>query len=302
MTAIQVKDIGGATIDFTDVGGFIASKFLKPPNETKQLFDNAPNFTFRDNDLMLCTYPKTGTNWMFDILMMTLNKSAEPIRQNKLMTMLENESPEDIDKQPSPRVINTHYAYRYLPLKDMRAKQIKTVLCCRNPKDTAVSYYNHMNGVKYYNYDGKWADWLPVYLEGKMEYGKYTDYLLEWEKAIKAGVGCPLHVVYYENLKLNCDKEMDRLLKFLGVEMEDGLKQQIMKMCGFESMAAKEIPKEITDIFFKKNFRIFRKGQVGDWKNWFSDEQNAMFDEMWEKEMKDSTMFDFIYTDPRPSQ
>jgi hypothetical protein len=54
----------------------------------------------------------------------------------------------------------------YLPLKDMKDKQIKTILCCRNPKDTAVSYYNHMKGFKSYEYDGKWKDWLPVYLQG----------------------------------------------------------------------------------------------------------------------------------------
>jgi hypothetical protein len=56
---------------------------------------------------------------------------------------------------------------RYVPLEDMRAKQIKTVLCLRNPKDTAVSYYNHMKGLNIYEYDGKWEDWLPVYMQGK---------------------------------------------------------------------------------------------------------------------------------------
>jgi hypothetical protein len=39
-------------------------------------------------------------------------------------------------------------------------------------------------------------------------------------------------------------------------------------------------------------------GKIGDWKNWFSDKQNAKFDEMWTEEMKDSS-FKFIYTDPR---
>jgi hypothetical protein len=33
-------------------------------------------------------------------------------------------------------------------------------------------------------------------------FGKYSDYLLEWEKAMKGDVGFPLHVVYYENLQL----------------------------------------------------------------------------------------------------
>ncbi|XP_045172039.2 sulfotransferase 1B1-like [Mercenaria mercenaria] len=299
MAVVKIPDLGGATIDGIDVGGFISAKFLKSPAETKQLFDNASDFKFRDDDIMLCAYPKTGTHLIFDILMSVLTKSAKPDAPHKLMTMLECESPEDIDKLPSPRVINSHFPYRYLPVKDMRAEQIKTVLCCRNPKDTAVSYYNHMHGIKHYSYDGKWEDWLPVYIQGKMEYGKYTDYLTEWENAIKEGIGFPLHVVYYENIKLNGHDEIDKLAKFLGVELDGALKQDIMKACSFESMASKEIPEDIASNFFKTHFRIFRKGEIGDWKNWFTDEQNTLFEEVWKQEMKHSTIFEFIYTDPR---
>lgn len=52
----------------------------------------------------------------------------------------------------------------------MKTKSIKTVLCIRNPKDTAVSYYNHMRGISMYEYEGKWEDWLPVFADGKCKY------------------------------------------------------------------------------------------------------------------------------------
>jgi hypothetical protein len=35
-----------------------------------------------------------------------------------------------------------------------------------------------------------------------VEYGKYTDYLKEWEKEIQNGVGYPLHIMYYEDMKI----------------------------------------------------------------------------------------------------
>ena len=36
-----------------------------------------------------------------------------------------------------------------------------SVSCSRNPKDTAVSLYNHHRDlVKFYNYNGEWKDWL----------------------------------------------------------------------------------------------------------------------------------------------
>ena len=43
-----------------------------------------------------------------------------------------------------------------------------SVLCFRNPKDTAVSLYNHHRDlVKFYNYNGEWKDWLPLFMQGK---------------------------------------------------------------------------------------------------------------------------------------
>merc|ERR1711860_82973 len=121
----------------------------------------------------------------------------------------------EVDVQISPRVLSTHVHIRYLP-HDLKRKQIKTVLIVRNPKDTAVSYYNHVRGMKVYNYRGEWKDWLQPYLDGKFEYGRYTDYLLEWERAIKSeSIGFPLHIVYYEDLKQNFLHELDKLVTFL---------------------------------------------------------------------------------------
>jgi hypothetical protein len=55
---------------------------------------------------------------------------------------------------------------------------------------------------------------------------------------------------------------MDRLLKFLGVELDDKLKRDIVKECGLDVMASKPIPKEVVDTYFKDDFRIFRKGKT----------------------------------------
>lgn len=44
-----------------DVGGFFTPFFMKKPEETKDIFEKIPDYKFRADDLMLCTYPKTGT-------------------------------------------------------------------------------------------------------------------------------------------------------------------------------------------------------------------------------------------------
>ena len=60
MTEALVADAGGATSKMVDTGGFIQPLFMKPPAETKEVFESVPKFKFREDDLMLCTFAKTG--------------------------------------------------------------------------------------------------------------------------------------------------------------------------------------------------------------------------------------------------
>lgn len=298
MTSVIVEDRGGVKLNAgIDVGGFVIPVLMASLEETEEIFHKLKDLEFRDDDIMLCTYQKTGTNWLYEVLSMINNRSAERVKTNKVMTMIEAAPQERMNQYPSPRVLNSHLPLRYLP-EDMKKKKIKTVLCFRNPKDTVVSFYNHQKGIKKFEYDGKFSDWLPVYLEGKLTYGKYSDYLKEWENAIKEGVDFPLLTLYYEDIKLNGAKELDRLLQFLGVDLDEQLKKDILDACSFERMSKEKMlgPKHLVEKAFHQGFNFFRKGEIGDWKNWFTVAESEMFDEIWSREMKDSEMFNFKYS------
>jgi hypothetical protein len=53
-----------------------------------------------------------GTNWLYEILMMILKKNSEQINGSKADLMLEFQSVEYVDSQPSPRVVNCHFPCR----------------------------------------------------------------------------------------------------------------------------------------------------------------------------------------------
>lgn len=97
---------------------------------------------------------------------MLLKGKAEITTDLKLFRMLEVVPESEIEKLPSPRVLNTHVPIGWLP-KEVKEKTIKTVVLVRNPKDTAVSSYYHTAGAKMFDYDGKFSDYLKVFLEGK---------------------------------------------------------------------------------------------------------------------------------------
>lgn len=48
------------------------------------------------------------------MISMILKKSAKRVEKEKTMTMLENNPEERMDKEPSPRVLNTHFPPRYV--------------------------------------------------------------------------------------------------------------------------------------------------------------------------------------------
>lgn len=295
MALILESDREGNTMELVDVGECRLPTFYRTPQEVKEIFDNIPSFWCRDDDLMICSYPKTGTNWLFEVVSMIMRKKAERVKEDKYATMLEYHPERDIQKtETCPRILNTHVNYRFLP-QDLKLKQIKTILIVRNPKDTLVSFYNHHTGHELYYYDGKWEDWLPMYLTGKLDFGLYDQYLVEWEDAMKKDLGFPLHIVYFEDLKDFPSREIDKLCKFLEVDLESEIVTEISQLCDFKKMAEYKLPKEVLQSnVFKNGFKFYRKGEIGDWKNWFTMSQSERFDELWQRTMENS-VFKFRY-------
>jgi len=100
---------------------------------------------------------------------MLLSGSTERISAIKEQYMLEGIAQVTFNNLPSPRIINTHVHYEHLPI-DFRKKQCKIIYVMRNPKDLAVSYYNHHKGLVDYGYNAEWKDYLPRFINGNSTY------------------------------------------------------------------------------------------------------------------------------------
>ncbi|XP_071093491.1 sulfotransferase 1B1-like [Haliotis cracherodii] len=288
MSIVEDYDMGGSPISFLEVDGF------RYPIVDPEIVKDMSQLKVEDDDILLLAYPKSGTHWTWEITSMLLQGKAETIPHWKSKVMVELQPQEVIDAFPaSPRVLNTHVRYNQLPLQ-AREKKCRMIYVLRNPKDVAVSFYNHHKSFEnlYKNYNGSLNDYLPFFLAGKTDYGSWFDSVLQWEKDIEAQRDRhPIHIIYYEDMKQNPVEEIRKLAGFLGVSGDDSLYNAVADKCSFENM--KE-DKEPYDPKFKGKLFVYRKGQVGDWQNWLTPDQNEMFDKLYQEKMKDSKFKDNI--------
>jgi hypothetical protein len=82
-------------------------------------------------------------------------------------------------------------------------------------------------------------------------------------------------VIRYEDLKVNQKYVIGKVLKFLGAEVDETILEGVIAQNDFNKLKK------------GKKDSFFRKGQVGDWKNYFNDKQLHIFNQIAEITQKD---------------
>ncbi|RUS85847.1 hypothetical protein EGW08_006399 [Elysia chlorotica] len=273
----QVVDASGKTMNMVRLNG----KVYPPFGEDN--IRKVSTLSIRDDDVLLCGYPKTGCHWMYEVISMLLRGKAELSPHGKGFGGMIEAVPEILlDSLPSPRVLNSHLLYAELP-KQIREKKTKIILTTRNPKDTVVSFYNHHLALKnFYGYDGSFTDYFNLFLNGRLDYGDFFDHVLDWKKTKKNQSCNQILIVPFEDMKLDPFKCVYEIADFLKIKVTEKLAGEIIDACSFNRMKkkrAKDGPAA----------KLFRKGIVGDWKNWMSTEQSAAIDKRWAQTMQNSS-------------
>ncbi|XP_050409302.2 sulfotransferase 1B1 [Patella vulgata] len=227
MTTRKFKDRSGC-----ELGPFIEyDEILFPilPITTpiEQHFNNIANLEIRSDDVLISAYPKSGTHWVWEMVRMLISGSPKHTTDSKECQMLEFTETGIIDKRPSPRLLNTHLSVKHLP-KQIFTKTTKIVYVYRNPKDVVVSLYCHITGIKRTNgYEGKFQDLIDLFLREKVAFGKWGDYIKEWEDILDKGE-TPIIAIAYEDMKKVGDwknwitvADNDRFDEFIETKMKE---------------------------------------------------------------------------------
>ncbi|OCT79938.1 hypothetical protein XELAEV_18026753mg [Xenopus laevis] len=220
--------------------------------------------------------PPQGTNWSVNLLN-DIVKAACNKDPSSIIPILEFGAPDKFEKlnqEPSPRVLATHLHYDNIPQKFFD-KKLKMLVVFRNPKDTAVSYFHFYNNNPMLPNYSSWDTFFEDYMSGNVCWGSYFDHVLEWNKHIDDE---NIMIVTFEEMKEDLEAAIKKMSLFSGFSLSEEQIQSIADKGTFKSMKEKS---EKTHGAFGKV--LFRKGEVGDWKNIFTEAQNQEMDAKFEQ-------------------
>ncbi|XP_062993334.1 sulfotransferase 1B1-like isoform X1 [Elgaria multicarinata webbii] len=258
------------------------------------------NFQARPDDLVISTYPKAGTTWTQEIVDLVLNggdvEKAQRSPVHVRIPFLEICSPppmpsgvDSLVNAPSPRVIKTHLPYQLVP-KSFWEKNCKMIYVARNAKDSLVSYFffDQMNLTQ--PDPGPWESYVKKFMEGKVAWGSWYDHVRRyWDEKGNHRI----LYLFYEDMKEDLAREVRRVKDFLEVDLPEDAVQKIVHHTTFQVM--KDNPMANYDtvpsvIFDKSKSTFMRKGEVGDWKNYFTVAQREEFDADYQRKMEGTTL------------
>lgn len=273
------------------------------PRKTRELhnhhFDSTiwNDFDFRDDDIIVATYGKSGTTWMQQIIAQLIFDATPDLEVAEMSPWLDLRVPPRevklpaVEAQEHRRFLKTH-----LPLDALvYSPKAKYIYVARDGRDVVWSFYNHHANANELWYElindtpGRVGPPIGKPLEDIREY------FLEWLE----GDGFPLwsywenirtwwnarqlpnlELIHFAELKRDVRGQIQRIADFLEIEVPAANWDKILLHCSFDYMkrnATKSTP--LGGICWDGGAQVFvNKGVNGRWKDVLTAEDNARFE------------------------
>ncbi|KAG8383006.1 hypothetical protein BUALT_Bualt05G0139000 [Buddleja alternifolia] len=281
--------------------------FWYPVRHLQGVISCQKHFQSQNSDILLVTTPKSGTTWLKAIIFALVNRKRHPIAKNhplitnnphdlvpflEINLYVDNQIP-DIESFQSPRIFSTHLPHISLPESIKNNSPSKIVYLCRNPKDTFVSLWHFSNKLRPKEMGtNSINEVFDKYCKGISIFGPFWDHVLDYWKQSKENSDKVIFLKF-EEIKEQPGIHLRRLAGFLGCpfsedEENEGLVEEILKMCSFDNLSSLEVNMNGKLSSGEENKAFFRRGEIGDWKNYLDDEMVEKFDQISEEKFTGS--------------
>ncbi|XP_059196201.1 amine sulfotransferase-like [Centropristis striata] len=258
------------------------------PDDVDQIY----NLEIRDSDVFVVTYPKSGTIWMQQILLLleakgdltTINHLNNHSNADLIPWIEVNGNRQMFITAPSPRLRVTHLQLHFMP--SALSQKGKVIYVARNPKDVLVSYFYFHKLANMLETPKDFNDFFEKFIRGDVFGGSWFEHVKTWYSHKN---DMDMLFITYEEMIKDLQSAVERISLFLGKELTDEQLANVVKHSTFNNM--KKIPQANYeqvpgDLLSHHQGTFMRKGTVGDWKNHFTAAQNERFDKVFHREME----------------
>ncbi len=173
--------------------------------------------------------------------------------------------------QKPPYLMKSHLPVRFFKrtLQESRAKVLVPV---RNPKDVLVSLYHFYQVIPVLgHFPGTWDQFFQhLYVRKKLFYGDFFDFYEGWWRHKNENPDQVLFV-QYEDMQRDVTDVIWKVAMFLGKSLTGEQLERIKEYTRFDCMKKNDMVRPIPTPHMEL---FFRKGKVGDWRNYFTQEQS----------------------------
>ncbi len=229
-------------------------KYLKKIFNTKK---EKSSQEFFSDDIFIVSYPKSGNTWM-RFLLANLMTDEEINFHSAVKFIPDFEVHKDeLKKVQRPRLLKSHSNY------DKHFS--KVIYIVRDPRDVYVSYYHYLKK-KLQKEDSEFSSFLR----------KPDLYPSRWHHHVQSWVDNKRNdflLIRYEDLLSNTEKELTKVIQFLGWEKSEKELKRAVNNSSFSQMSKLEDTKGRpfkTKEDEAQSSKFVRSGKSGDWKSTFS--------------------------------
>lgn len=224
----------------------------------------------RAGEIVVCTYAKSGTNWMLQITQQLIGRGGvdfphihdlvpwpdHPFATRPLAQLAD---PPDPRVPGGRRVIKTHLPATAVPLVD----DATYLAVFRDPCDVCVSAYHFVGGIinGVMRFDPTPAQWVDHFASPQCSVGSWPEHTATWWEACKTA---GRHAFFFEDMKRDLPGAVRRVAELTGVEADDALIDTVVERSGFAYMKAHE-PQfaPLAPVIRGERTRMMRSGKSG---------------------------------------